>query len=91
MKLNLDQQFLNLRGVPLPVKMDEVLANALAISTVGKPAKMITWATNLINEGEIEVDADDLGFLKNFIENNRALTNLAKEQLLTRIDKILNA
>ena len=87
MRLNLDKQFLNLNGEPLAAKMDEILANVLAMSTIGKPAKMITWAVNLTNDGEIEVDKYDVKFLSEFIENSPALTNLVKAQLLERIEK----
>lgn len=88
LKLNLDQQFLDLKGFPLPAKMDDTLANELALSTIGKPAKMITWAVNLINNGEIEVVEEELEFLKKFIQDYSRLTNLAKAQLLERIDKL---
>jgi len=37
MKLNLDKQFVNLVGEPLPAKMDDTLANVLALSSIGDP------------------------------------------------------
>lgn len=88
MKLNLDQQLLDLTGRPLPIKLDDVLANMLAMSTAGKPAKMITWAVNLTNEGEIEVDKADLKFLTSFIEQHPGASNLVKAQLLDRIEML---
>lgn len=88
MKLNLDQQFLDLTGVPLPVKMDDTLANMLAAATVGKPAKMMTWAVNLTNDGEIEVDKTDLKFISGFIEQHQGVSNLLKAQLLDRIEML---
>jgi hypothetical protein len=88
MKLNLDNQFVDLTGVPLPVKMDDTLANMLAMATIGPPAKMITWAVNLTNEGEIEVDKTDVKFLKGFIEQHPGASNLVKAQLLDRIDRV---
>ena len=91
MKLNLDKQFLDLTGSPLPIKLDDILANMLAMSTIGPPAKMITWAVNLTNDGEIEVDKSDLKFLKNFIEQHPGATNLVKSQLLERIEKLEEA
>jgi len=90
MKLNLDRQFLNLKGEPLPDKMDEVLANALASSNVGKPAKMMAWAISLTNEGEINIDKSDAKFLIEFIENNRSIVNLAKDQLIEAIERLQN-
>ena len=88
MKLNLDKNLLNLKGNPLPEKLSDVLANMLAMATTGKPAKMITWAVNLTNEGEIEVDKSDVKFLSDFIENNHNVVNLAKSQLLDEIEKL---
>jgi len=90
MKLNLDKQFLDLKGYPLPDKMDEALANALATSNVGKPAKMMAWAINLINNGEIDIDKSDIKFLIEFIERYPGFTNLAKDQLIEQIDKLEN-
>jgi hypothetical protein len=88
MKLNLDQQFLNLTGAPLPVKMDDVLANMLAMATVGNPAKMMAWAVNLTNDGEIEIDKVDLKFISDFIERHIGVSNLAKSQLLDKLAKV---
>jgi hypothetical protein len=88
MKLNLDKQLLNLKGQPLENKLDEILADELAMSNVGRPAKMMAWAIKLMNDGEIEVDNDDLKFLKDFVENRSRLINLAKAQLLEEIDNL---
>lgn len=49
---------------------------------------MMTWAVNLTNDGEIEVDRQDLNFLKEFIENNKFSVNLAKSQLIDEIEKL---
>lgn len=91
MKLNLDKQFLDLKGYPLPDKMDEALANALAISNVGKPAKMMAWAISLINDGEIEIDKSDAKFLIDFVERHPGISNLAKDQLIEQIEKVQDA
>lgn len=88
LKLNLDKNLINLKGEPIPEKLSDVLANMLAMATTGKPAKMITWAVNLTNEGEIEVDKSDVKFLIDFIENNHNVINLAKAQLLDEIEKL---
>ena len=79
MKLSLDKNLVNL---------SDILANVLAMATVGKPAKMITWAVNLTNDGEIEVDKSDLKFLSEFIENSPHIINLAKAQLLEELEKV---
>lgn len=88
MKLNLDKNLVNLKGEPLQDKLSDILANILAMATVGKPAKMITWAVNLTNNGEIDVDKSDLKFLSELIENSPHIINLAKVQLLDEIEKL---
>lgn len=88
MKLNLDKNLLDLRGQPMNEKLSDILANMLALSTVGKPAKMITWAVNLTNDGEIDIDKSEAKFLKEIIENNPNTINLAKAQLLDEIEKL---
>jgi flavin reductase (DIM6/NTAB) family NADH-FMN oxidoreductase RutF len=80
MKLNLDKNLLNLKGEPMQDKLSDVLANILAMSTTGKPAKMITWAVNLTN--------DDTKLIKKVIESDRFTINLAKAQLLEEIDNV---
>lgn len=87
MKLNLDKQFVDLTGNPLPRKMDDTLAATLAYSTYGEPDKMHKWAVNLANTGKIEVDGNDIRLLMNFIKRSPHLTNLAKAQLLEEIEK----
>lgn len=88
MKLNLDKNFISLKGEPMPEKMSDTLANLLAMSNVGKPAKMIAWAVNLINDGEIEIDKSDAILISDLIENSSNITNLAKAQLLEEIYKL---
>jgi hypothetical protein len=88
MKLNLDKEIVSLKGVPLGEKLSDVLANVLAMATTGKPAKMITWAVNLTNDGEIEIDKNDVKFLSELIENSRNIVNLVKAQLLEEIEKL---
>lgn len=88
MKLNLDKNMLTLKGEPTNEKLNDVLANMLAMSTIGKPAKMITWAVNLTSDGEIEVNKEDIEVIKQVVENDRFTINLAKAQILDEIDKL---
>lgn len=89
MRLNLDKNLINLKGEPLPEKLSDILANMLAMSTTGPPAKMITWAVNLTNDGEIEVDKADIKFLTDFIEHKCPnFTALPKAALLDEIEKL---
>jgi len=88
MILNLDKKVINLKGEPMQDHLNDILANVLAMATIGNPAKMITWAVNLTNHGEIEVDKVDKKFLLEFIENSPNIVNLAKAQLLEDIEKL---
>jgi len=88
MKLNLDKNLMTLKGEPTNDKLNDILANMLAMSTVGKPAKMITWAVNLTNNGEIDINKEDATFMKELIINNSNYVNLAKAQLLDEIEKL---
>jgi hypothetical protein len=88
MKLNLDKQFVDLVGEPLPAKMDDTLANVLALSSIGDPDVMIKWATDLLNNGEIEISETEAQFITWLIKNSRNLTNLAKSQLLEEIERV---
>lgn len=88
MKLNLDKSLVTLKGEPMQDKLSDIMANVLAMSTIGKPAKMITWAVNLTNDGEIEVDKSDVRFLLELIENSPNIVNLAKAQLIDEIEKL---
>jgi hypothetical protein len=88
MRLNLDKNLLDLKGNPIPEKLSDILANLLAMANIGPPAKMITWAVNLTNNGEIEIDKTDKKFLMDFIEKSHNVINLAKSQLLDEIEKL---
>lgn len=88
MKLNLDKNLMTLKGEPTNDKLNDILANMLAMSTTGKPAKMITWAVNLTNDGEVDINKEDVDFLKDLIINNPNYVNLAKAQLLDEIEKL---
>lgn len=91
MKLNLDKHLVDLKGVPFEnEKLSDILANILAMSTQGKPAKMITWAVNLTNNGEIEINKSDLRFLAGLVEGSSNVINLAKAQLLDEFEKAEN-
>ena len=88
MKLDLDKNLVTLKGEPMGEKLNDILANMLAMSTTGKPAKMITWAVNLTNDGEIDVNEEDAKFISQLITENPSYVNLAKAQLLEEIDKL---
>lgn len=88
MKLNLDKNLVTLKGEPTNEKLNDILANMLAMSTTGKPAKMITWAVNLTNNGEIDIDKEDAKFISQLIIESPNYVNLAKAQLLDEIDKL---
>jgi hypothetical protein len=84
MKINLDQQFMDLRGNPLQEKMCDVLADAIAMASTGNPKKVMKWAHDLLDNGEIEITAADVQFLRMLILNSH-LNNLQRFQLLERM------
>ncbi|TCU72826.1 hypothetical protein EV204_105162 [Tissierella praeacuta] len=89
MKLNLDKNMLTLKGEPTNEKLSDILANILAMSTVGKPAQMITWAVNLTNTGEIDISKEDAKFIMDIVINSPNYVNLAKAQVIEEIEKLL--
>lgn len=90
MKLDLDINLTNLKGEPMRDKLSDILANILAMSTVGKPAQMITWAVNLTNTGTIDVKDSDVELLKKVVESDPRTVNLAKAQLLEELEKLVD-
>lgn len=88
MKLNLDNNLLDLRGVPQDKLLCEILADILATSSTSRPAQTIAWAYDLMKTGEIEITKDDAAFLSDLIKSNHNFIDLAKAQLLEEIDNL---
>lgn len=88
MKLNLDKNMITLKGQPTDEKLSDILANILAMATVGKPAQMITWAVNLTNESEIDISKEDAKFLIEVVTDSQNYVNLAKAQVIEEIEKL---
>lgn len=68
--------------------LSKVLAGALANATEGDSVKMWDWAVALHKEGEIQVDDSDFAFIHDFVKSHKALTVLAKGQLLKAIKPV---
>lgn len=88
MKLNLDNNLLDLRGVPQDKLLCEILADILATSSTSRPAQTMAWAYDLIKSGEIEISKDDVAFISDLIKGNHNFIDLAKAQLLEEIDNL---
>ena len=88
MILNLDKNLVTLKGEPTNDKLNDVLANILAMASSPNPAKMITWAVNLTNNGEIEVEKKDIAIILDLISNDKNFVNLAKAQIIDEIEKL---
>lgn len=88
MKLNLDNNLLDLRGNPQDKLLCEILADILATSSTGRPAQTMAWAYDLIKNGEIEINKDDAKFIIDLIKRNQSFIDLAKAQLLDEIEKL---
>lgn len=82
MRINLKQQFKNLKGEPLKIgDTEEILTTGLAISNIlisapekGK-MKLYILAQKCANDKTIELDAADLNLIKNAIENTSVYSN----------------
>lgn len=88
MKLNLDNNLLDLRGNPQDKLLCEILADILATSSTMRPAQTMAWAYDLIKNGEIEINKEDANFIKDLIKKNLTFIDLAKAQLLDEIEKL---
>ena len=49
---------------------------------------MITWAVNLMNNGQIDIDVVDAKFISELIEDTSNIVNLVKAQILEELDKL---
>jgi hypothetical protein len=78
--IDLNKDFLNLRGERFSDNQAETLANILASHTEN-PAKCMTWATELIKTGILTVDDIDLDWIVKLITGYH-LSNIVKTQLL---------
>ncbi|OPX46406.1 hypothetical protein CLHUN_02220 [Ruminiclostridium hungatei] len=88
MKLNLDDNLLDLIGVPQNDRLCEILADILATSSTNRPAQTMAWAYDLIKTGEIEITKDDAAFISDLIKKNQSFIDLAKAQLLEKIEML---
>lgn len=88
MKLNLDNNLLDLRGNPQEKKLCEILADILATSSTNRPAQTMAWAYDLIKSGEIEINKEDSIFIVDLITKNQMFVDLAKAQLIDEIEKL---
>ncbi len=88
MKLNLDNNLLDLRGNPQDKLLCEILADILATSSTNRPAQTMAWAYDLIKSGEIEINKEDSIFIVDLITKNQMFVDLAKAQLIDEIEKL---
>jgi len=85
--INLNIPIKDLDGKPLdaanaPATLGKMLASVLASSNQGKAIKMLDWALALHGGEVIELDNEDYGTLRSFVEDSTTMTNLAKGQIL---------
>lgn len=88
MKLNLNDNLLDLRGNPQDKLLCEILADILATSSTNRPAQTMAWAYDLIKSGEIEINKEDSIFIVDLITKNQMFVDLAKAQLIDEIEKL---
>jgi len=89
MKLNLDNNLLDLRGNPQNKTLCEILADILSTSSTMRPAQTMAWAYDLIKNGEIEINKEDANFIIDLIKKNQTFIDLAKAQLIDEIEQLL--
>lgn len=86
MKLNLNELLKDLDGKEIAGEnLGKMLAKVLASSSEGDPIKFMSWALSLHKGEPIELDLSDAELLRNFIQANRLITNLAKNEMLVQI------
>jgi hypothetical protein len=88
MKLSINTPLLGLRGELKENLLSEILADLFATSSTLRPAQTMTWAYDLIKNGEIEINKDDAQFIIGLIKNNPTYVDLAKAQLIEAIEKL---
>lgn len=87
--VNLDEHLIDWKGNPLDEKASEVLANMLATASTNNPARMMAWAIDLVNEGELSATKDELREIINLIKANQNIVNFAKANLIEKIEKAI--
>lgn len=87
MKLNLDNNLVDIKGEPQNQLLCHILADILATSSTHKPAQTIAWAYDLIKEGEIEINKSDIDFISEIVIRSQFI-DLAKAQLLDELKKL---
>jgi len=89
MKIDFTKPIVNRQGKEIQpgLRVADVLADALSAATKGPAVKYWGWVQELTKSGVLELDKADTQALRQFIDNNEALTILAKGQLLDVLDK----
>jgi len=86
-KIHLNAPLIGLDGNPMGQEtLSKIVANELAFSNKGKPAKMNDWAHTLFTDGFVEADDTDLNFIKDFVHTHERLVNLVKHQVSKAIE-----
>lgn len=83
-KLTINSPILGLDGNPLipESKMNQLVANILAIGNSGEPAKFVNWARLFFNGETVLVDESDYAKILSAIKKQESVTDLAKAQIL---------
>ena len=89
-KINFKKQ-LTIFGKPAadeqgPIMIHESLANCLIQGQSGNPMKMDSICTRIYEKGEVELDQQDLDFLKSAIRSNRIGNDLILSAALSEIE-----
>ena len=87
MIINLNKKFKSLKGEEIEgATLGQILAGKLAETNEGDAIKYYDWALKLHNNEEINIDNSDYRKLYDFVKDSKALTNLAKAQVLKGLE-----
>ena len=92
MKINASEKVLNLKGEAFKNGTDEVtigqvVSDILSVSKAGGKMKMYAMAQKFYDGGEVDLDAADVGVVKNALETTEGYSNVVIGFILTMIDE----
>lgn len=70
-----------------PILINEAIANCLIQGRSSNPAKMMSICIRLHDQGKVELDDQDLEFLKNAVNQCQTATDLLIASVLKEIDE----
>jgi len=85
-----DKMFIGLDGEYMPIYIAEELAERLAKAITDQPIIAMKIALQLTANEEIDINEDELKFLKDFIYKTESFSNLAKYNILEILGEVID-